>query len=287
MSKRRLLLWLGIAVIAAAGVAVLVPDSPAYLTNLWGYEGQHDGHYASHWIHEADSPDTETRRNAIFALGAIGPQAGSAVPKLAKIMLEDPEGIVRNEAAFSLSKMTPASKTAVPALVKALNDEIPLVRMNAALALMRLETDAQPAVPDLLKALQDKTNDTNINAFHATVRQTIMLAAGKASAGTMEAIEPLSEELKNAHGREETAICIRALGYIGPAAKSVTPQLRPFLKDKDRWVQEATADALERIEGTRPQYVQSPLEKVTPTGPRAPGGGGQPKMRRPGGDPGA
>src|SRR5436305_1937543 len=80
----------------------------------------------------------EGRHRAIFALGAIGPEAGEAVPALSAILVEDPDPRNRNRAALALSKMHPASRAAVPALARALADEEPWVRMNAALALSRL-----------------------------------------------------------------------------------------------------------------------------------------------------
>ena len=91
MNKRRALLWVTIALLALGGVAVLVPNSPLYLTNLFGSSGEHEGHSTRYWMKELDSPDAERRQEALYALGAIGPDAADAVPKLAQILVEHPE----------------------------------------------------------------------------------------------------------------------------------------------------------------------------------------------------
>ena len=79
----------------------------------------------------------------------------------------------------------------------------------------------------------------------------------------------LTEELKNADTREKRAIAARALGLVGPEAKPAAPQLYALLKDKDRRVQEAAAEALERIEGKMPPYDVRPAgEQRSPSARR-------------------
>src|SRR5262245_2918063 len=248
MSKRRRAVWIVIGLLAVALVVTLIPGSPVYLPDILAAGGQHDGHSTRYWTSALDDPDAETRRSACFALGAIGAQAERAVPKLATLMLEDPDQAVRSEAALALSKMDPASKEAVPQLAKALESEDPLVRMNAARALFRLKHDARPAVPAMLKAMADDENQTNAGIFTTTVYELVVLALGRATAGTDEAVPVLTDALKKAPRLQSRLAAIRALGEVGPAAKSAVPLLKPLLDDKDRNIKEAADEALRRIE---------------------------------------
>ncbi len=237
MSTRRVLLWLGIACLVLAAVAVLHPDSPVYLTTLLGKGGEHDGHSTRYWMREINNADDQTRYHAIHCLGAIGADAGEAVPALAKTMREHPDGRTRNEAALALSKMAPASKSAVPAMAEALSDPDYFVRWNAANALFQLRADARPAIPALIKAVQDDTNKTNLGTFMATVQDMAALALGRATTGTPEGVAVLTELLAKVTKTESRLSTVRALGEVGPEAKSVVPQLRLLLKnDNDHWV---------------------------------------------------
>ena len=263
MSKRRRAVWIVIGVLVVAVVAMLIPGSPVYLPDIMASGGQHDGHSTRYWTNALDDPDAETRKSACFALGAIGPQAERAVPKLATIMLEDSDHGVRSEAALALSKMDPASKEAVPQLAKALESESILVRMNAARALFRLKQDARPAVPAMLKAMADDENQTNAGIFTTTVYELVVLALGRATAGTDEAVPVLIDALKKAPRLESRLAAIRALGEVGPAAKSTVPLLKPLLEDKDRNIKEAAHEALLKIEPPEQTAAADPATALT------------------------
>jgi HEAT repeat protein len=264
MSTRRAIMWMGIVLIAVAAAAVLHPDSPVYLTTLLGKSGEHDGHSTRYWMQEMKSQNDEARWHAIFSLGAIGKDAGEAVPALAKTLREHPDARTRNEAALALSKMDPASKSAVPALAEALSDSEYIVRWNAATALFRLRADARPAIPALIKALQDDTNKTNLGVFMATIQDMAALALGGASAGTPDGVAVLTETLANVTKTESRISTARALGYVGPEAKSAVPQLRLLLKDEDRWVRLAAEEALQKIEGTPAAAATAPPGNAAP-----------------------
>jgi hypothetical protein len=257
------MLWLVIAFAALAGVAVLHPKSPLYFSALLGKEGEHDGHSTSYWMREMSSADDETRWHAIFSLGAIGPNAGEAVPALAKVLREHPDGRTRNEAALALSKMAPASKSAVPSLADALSDKDYIVRWNAAMALFQLRTEARSAVPALIKAVKDESNKTNLGVFMSTIHEVAALALGRASAGTPDAVPVLLEALKNAERPEARLTLTRALGEVGPEAKPAVPQLRLMCKDIDHWVRESAVDSLRKIEGS----AAEPAEKDAAAAP--------------------
>src|SRR2546421_27359 len=73
-------LWLVVGRALRAAVALAIPASPAFLPKLMYAGGEYDGHPTRHWVKALDDPDPESRRHAIVALGAIGPDATDAVP---------------------------------------------------------------------------------------------------------------------------------------------------------------------------------------------------------------
>src|SRR5262245_20482399 len=104
MKSRRAVWGVG-AVFSLAAIVVMIPGTPVYLPNLFISRIRYEGHTIGHWIQTVENPDPDTRQHAIFALGAIGPDAGEAVPRLAKLMVDDPVRETRIEAALALSKM--------------------------------------------------------------------------------------------------------------------------------------------------------------------------------------
>jgi HEAT repeat protein len=242
---------------------MLYPKSPVYFSNFLGNEGEHDGHSTSYWMREMNSADDETRWHAIFSLGAIGAKAGDAVPGLAKILRDHPDGRTRSEAALALTKMAPASKPAVPSLADALSDKDFFVRWNAAMALFQLHSEARPAVPALINAVKDKKNKTNLNTFPSTIDEVAALALGRASAGTPDGVPVLLEALKNAEAPVTRMAMTRALGEVGPEAKAAVPQLQLMCKDSDFWVREAAKESLRKIEGSEaePAGKEPPRER--------------------------
>jgi hypothetical protein len=245
--KWRRIFWglFGIVILVAVGLAV--PGSPIYLPDVMLAGGQHDGHSTRYWTRALDDSDPEARRQAVHALGAIGADAERAVPQLAKMLVEDPDRELRIEAALALCKMDPASKAAVPQLVQALDDPEPLVRMNATQALFRLKTDARPAIPALIRGLQDPANHTNANAFPFTVQEMMALTLGRASAGTTDGVEALTEALTEGATLEVRRAAARALGDVGPAARSAAPHLRALLKHKHPRTRQDAAEALRKM----------------------------------------
>jgi HEAT repeat protein len=245
-SRIRRLLFVFIPV---AGIGLLIPGSPAFLPSLWSnYSQFYDGHSLGYWIRSLDRTDPSKRNRAIRALGAIGADAAAAVPGLASVLTEDPDEENRRQAALSLAKIAPASAEAVPALARALvEDSVAGVRMNAAIALGRLKTQAHPAVPALIKAIKNKANQTNLDTFTFTIQEMSALALAWATADTSEGVAPLIEILQSARGENQRLLLARALGEIGPPARSAEPQLRKLLNDDSAAVRGAAAAALRNI----------------------------------------
>jgi HEAT repeat protein len=83
-------------------------------------------------VNTDDSP--ESRREALLALGGIGPASAVAVPAATAALAATDERVVL-AACYALSKIGPAAKNAVPALQKLSNDQDETVREYAAKAL--------------------------------------------------------------------------------------------------------------------------------------------------------
>src|SRR5262249_36564614 len=156
-------------------------------------------------------------------------EVGEAAPALAEIMLRDRNREVRIEAALALSKMSPASRPAVPALGQALQDPEPLVRMYATLALFRLRGEARPAVPALIQALGDERNQERLAQSGYTIRELMIGALGRASAGSAEAVPVLTEILEKGGTEAQRQAAARALGDVGAEARPAAPRLRKML----------------------------------------------------------
>lgn len=234
-----------------AAIGLWVPGSPAYLPSLIvHYSHYSDGHSLGYWLRALERPDTEIRRQALFALGAMGSSAAEAVPVLTRILREDPDPKARHQAALALAKMAPASAAAVGALAQALDEDAEApVRMNAAIALSRLGTQARPAVPALIRATQRRANRTNLATFCFTIQEEAAVALAHATAGTSEGVAALMKALESARTANKRLILVRALGEIGAPARVAEPRLRTLIAVDAPEVREAAQDALRKIRG--------------------------------------
>jgi hypothetical protein len=171
-----------------------------------------------------DDEDEETRVMSIHHLGAFGEGAKDSVPKLADILIHADASRERREAAETLRKIGTDSKPAVMALARAVDDRDPWVRWNAATALIILGPDARPAVPALIKVMNDKENQTNLDEFVTTIQDSAVLALGKATRGTDEAVPAIVAALKD-YDKDTRDIIIRTVqgqgrgGMPGAGAK--------------------------------------------------------------------
>jgi HEAT repeat protein len=248
----RWIFWPCAGLVVVTASALLVPRSPLYLPNWWGSGGQYHGQSTRFWVKALDSDDKETRHRAIFALGAIGPEAAVAVPRLATIMLEDEDRVARGQASLALSKMTPASEVALEAIAQALEDKELVIRMNAAMTLFRLREKARPATPALIKCIKDDANQTNLTYFVVTIQEQMVLALGRATAGTAEGVPALTETLKGAGDDSMRRATVRALGFVGAEAKPALPLLRPMLESPNNSVRHEAEESIRKIEGEKP-----------------------------------
>jgi HEAT repeat protein len=243
--------WVVIALLVVAALAILIPGSPTYLPTFFETKDQYQGYSARHWIKALNSANEKDRHGAIFALGAIGSDAGEAVPELAQIMLEDPDHEARHQASLALSKMCPASRAAVPELAQALKSEDLIVRMNAVVTLFQLREGARPAIPALIEALKDEANQTNLDTFHLTIQSMAAITLGRASSGSEEGVPALRALLASKGNAESHWAAARALGQVGAPARLAVPELQALLGDNIDDVREAAQEAIQLIQGER------------------------------------
>ncbi len=180
----------------------------------------------------AKDPVDDIRREAIGALGNIGPSARPAVPVLIQA-LRDPEQCVRSEAAIALGMIGPGAVDAVPALVvfiKRRDDGRP----SAIDAVAAIGTGARAAVPVLFSILGDQEEHDSARQQAASVLWRI--------ARRPEALDYL---IRSVQGKDPWAA--QSLGALGPSAHRAVPALRRALRAKDPALRVHAAGALWRI----------------------------------------
>jgi HEAT repeat protein len=244
----RKLRFVFVGAIALVGTALIALQVPGVISEAMSrmYRARYGGHPTEYWRHELKNKDPHARQEAVFALGSIGSEAEEAVPEVCEL-LKDPSDRVRCDAALALLKMYPASRGTAPALAEVLEDNMPLARINAAITLNRLGHDARPAVPALLKALEDKKNDMWIPGFQITIREAVLQALGRATAGSTDGVAALTESLRDDRWPCRAAAA-RALGEVGPEARTAVPLLQAALKDDNGRVRDAARNALMKIQ---------------------------------------
>lgn len=185
-------------------------------------------------------PDENVRLRAADALVVIGPTAAS-LPQLIR-MLEGEAAPVRAVAARVVAAMGPAGRDAVPSLTAALGEPDDVTRTAAAVALAQIGPEARTAVPALL-AVMAAPGDARFRAVEAVglIRDPRAVAALCRALGD-----------SNADMRWQAA---RALGRVGPPARSCAPALLRALDDASSDVRMAAVRALPRLGVPRDQLL--------------------------------
>ncbi|MGE3806225.1 MAG: HEAT repeat domain-containing protein, partial [Gemmataceae bacterium] len=227
--------------------------------------------------------DPSVRDHTLTALGQLGPLAKPAIPEMVRC-LADPSTSVSHSAQFALQSVGPEAAPAVLAclksddakvrraagrtirwmrdlpvepLIEALRSDDPYVRYSAAQALFSLGPQAKPAAAELIKRLSDRELVKAADQHYAEYTVVDTLAAIGVGA---------VPELTSALQSDELAVrsgAARALGKIGPPAKSAAPALIKLLDDKFVGVSLEAACALVRVGGDpdRPMKLLGELLK--------------------------
>lgn len=178
------------------------------------------------------------RRNAIYALGAIGEPA---VEPLIEALSAEQEAFEAEpilhicDAAHGLAAI---GAKAVPALITALEDERENVRASAAYALGEMGPVAAEAVDGLVALLTDASEE---------VRRHATSALGMIKVPVSKTVPALMHILENPEDTDLAFFAAQALTRIGPDATAAMPALAAALQSKSAYVRGFSAEALSRI----------------------------------------
>jgi HEAT repeat protein len=197
------------------------------------------------WLEALKAPDATVRREAVQAIGGLGPEAETAVPALVEALRDD-DANVRAGAARALGAVGPGARSAIPALIEALSEPgyeltvqdglpsyVPVwFTVGSALG------DIGPAaLPDLIAAVDDE--DPRVYGGAAEGLHRLGPEA-------KEAVGPLIKLLKTGDHSARGA-AIHALKGIGPAAEAAVPALVEALDHEDFHTQYWACQALREI----------------------------------------
>ena len=178
------------------------------------------------------------RRNAIYALGAIGELA---VDPLIDALDAEKEAFEMEpilhicDAAHGLAAV---GAPAVSALISALQDERENVRASAAYALGEMGPVAAEAVDALIALLMDESEE---------VRRHATSALGMIKVPTSKTVPALVKVLRNPEDTDLAFFAAQALTRIGPDATEAVPALRDALMSESAYVRGFSSEALSRI----------------------------------------
>jgi len=173
-------------------------------------------------------PLADRESHAIMALGRIGSDARSAVPKLLKLSDNPHSG---EYAARALGQIGDASPQVIAALRRQLtrtpeqnnqHQDLARLRVAAIQSLVLLAGDRATTLADLLSLLIDSDQAVRVEAI---------AGIGRLTGDRGEAIERLIESLDDVAPAIQTAAA-RALGRIGPQAQAALPELRRLAADR-------------------------------------------------------
>ena len=178
------------------------------------------------------------RRNAIYALGAIG---APAVEPLGDALDTEKEAFEMEpifhicDAAHGLAAV---GAPAVPALITALKDERENVRASAAYALGEMGPVAAEAVDALVALLTDVSEE---------VRRHATSALGMIKVPASKTVSALIRVLEDPEDTDLAFFAAQALTRIGPDATEAVPALCEALMSESAYVRGFSSEALSRI----------------------------------------
>jgi len=215
------------------------PNFPGKIGNALMAVGQQE---LPRLIAALEDRDARVRHVAVLGIQYMGAKPDAAVPVLCKL-LSDRDDWVRGSALAALGSMGSKAKPAVSAFIATLrfgtNEHIVGIRGTAAWALGEVGPDARMAVPWLRQSL----SDTN-----APMRLSAAIALWRISQDTNVVSVVIEQFDRNPQNRE----ILRALGEMGPLAKSAVPTLLKILGPPDPpwppYVQPLAREALKKID---------------------------------------
>jgi HEAT repeat protein len=221
------------------------------------------------WLSKLNDPDVQMRRDAVSALGALGPVAKPAVGLLVAA-LNDPDLLVRERATRAVGSIGIPYETVLQGLSQALTDSEWTVRY-AAVTQFSFNGHSSPAALTLLQALTKDENKTVAQMAQSAVASIqrpiqvstylVMLRQGMNRTYALQQLAKLgpraaeaTEEIAALFGSEiplERYLAACALAEIGPAAKQALPRLQRAIQDPDPIVRATAAEATNAVEKGR------------------------------------
>ena len=206
----------------------------------------------SRFVEELENPDAIVRKSAADQLGAVGPEAASAIKPLA-LLLEDSEKEVRIAAAGAIGKIGPLALAATTALVERLGDENAEVRAAAGGALEKIGHSAAPTVVRIIEryigTARDKAEKLYLEEKEWRMVANAAVVLGAIGQGT-DTIYRLLMRLAKLRCQEASsmaschAVKSAAAEALGSMGASSVPLLIEGLKDENPEVRVASAKAL-------------------------------------------
>ena len=170
----------------------------------------------------------------------------------------DPDPATRRDAATQLGELTMPHPAVVKGLGSALDDVDQQVRKAAALAVGRIGTDARDAVPALISAYK---SDSGSRLEVVQALATVGRGSPRAIDLLARAVQPGSKKDWMTSDVEVRRAACRALGVLGPAARSAVPALIALVRasasdlDKAAQLYADACDALGKIGDPRAMGV--------------------------------
>ncbi len=221
----------------------------------------------------AKDPDENVRRDAVGWLAQYG---SVAIPDLI-VALDDESDKVRRAAVSAVSLMASYYKTLTPEDARILepkiydmvDDKSAKVRESRLWALRSVASDDQKLLAVLEAALHDPVPEVQVASI-----DVLRTLGPKAAA----AVPALTDALKSRNRKKVAPIItsggselsftepipaglIRALGSIGPDAKSGVPVIKEFLQHEHKDVRKAVVEAIQQITG---EDIELPEDDKTP-----------------------
>ncbi len=184
----------------------------------------------------------EVRGRAALLIGRLGPKAGKTAAAALTHALADQDAEVRREVLFALAELGPEAAGAKAEILKQLGDADPRVAAVAAYALGSLGEAGASAAPQLRKTLEAKDPVLRVASAWALVHVSAR-PEQVASITTAVLVQGLKQE--NPAVRRGSA---EALGRLGKVARSAAEAaLKAAAHDSDETVRHAALKALESM----------------------------------------
>ena len=181
----------------------------------------------------------ETRRNAIEALGQMGPAARAALPTLTEMVRGEDEHLATKAARAVWQIAGP--QEALPLFLDYLQYPDPQIRTRTVETLGNIGPPARGALPALTKLLDDSDDPS--------LRLKVAQALWRIDRGSLTEVTATLAQLvrhTDPHIRVEAA---KSLGTIGTQAQYAVPALKEMMADADPSISLPAAQALWNITG--------------------------------------